>query len=413
MHGLSTEADKPAIEPVDDGGHRVEAQQSYTEFPAKRASGRLGPAMRVVHIIKHCGYGNGSVHMAVDLACVQAAAGHDVTFVSAGGTFEPLLAQCGVHSLNLPHDQRTPLSLVCTAWKLTRLAQRTCPDVLHAHMMSSALVGYVASKLSGVPLVTTVHNSFDRHSVLMRLGRKVVAVSQAERERLLCQGYESSQLVAVMNAPCNSLRERFMHDNRELTIKSPCIVAVNGLHRRKGVFDLIAACTEVFREFPDWSLYIAGEGPDSEALEEQTRSAGIADRVIFLGYLAAPRPLLEMADIFVLASYADPCSLVIGEARAAGCAIVATAVGGTPEMLEFGKAGRLVAPGMPKQLAEELRALMSDEGARNRLQSAALDGAEIFDVHRLVSDYDRVYQDARQLRQLPKKIPACNDSPSF
>jgi glycosyltransferase involved in cell wall biosynthesis len=183
------------------------------------------------------------------------------------------------------------------------------------------------------------------------------------------------------------------------------------LHRRKGVFDLIAACTEVFKEFPDWRLYIAGEGPDSEALEQQARAAGMSDRIIFLGLLASPRSLLEKAEIFVLASYADPCSLAIGEARAAGCAIVATAVGGTPEMLEFGKAGRLVAPGNPAQLAAELRTLMSDEHGRKEMRAAALEGSEIFDVYRLVEDYDIVYREAGKTAAESKQVLAGIDSP--
>ncbi len=354
-----------------------------------------GTPMRVVHVIKHCGYANGSVHMAVDLACVQAQAGYEVTFVSGGGTFVPLLEQNGVRHITLEHDQRKPLTLIGAAFKLTSLVRRTRPDVLHAHMMSSALVGYVASKLSGVPLVTTVHNSFDRHSILMRLGHKVVAVSGAEREHLIGQGYRRDQVVAIMNAPSNSPRDAFMENEREPKIQSPCIVAINALHRRKGVFDLITACTTLFRELPDWRLYIAGEGPDREALEEQARAAGISERVIFLGFLDKPGPLFKKADIFVLASYADPCSLAIGEARAAGCAIVATAVGGTPEMLEFGNAGRLISPGKPEQLAAELRLLMTDKDARKNLRRAALKGSKIFDVHRLVGDYHRVYQMAR------------------
>jgi glycosyltransferase involved in cell wall biosynthesis len=384
--------------------------QSRIESPAGRDIRPSGSPLRIVHIIKHCGRANGSVHMAVDLACVQARAGHDVIFVSSGGTFEPLLAQYGVCHINLPHDQKTPITLLRSAWKLTRMALRIRPDVLHAHMMSSALIGFLASKLSGVPLVTTVHNSFDRHSVLMRLGRKVVAVSEAERERLLSQGYGEDQLVAVMNAPSNSPREAFMRDDRELAIESPCIVAVNGLHRRKGVFDLIAACIEVFKEFPEWKLYIAGEGPDSESLEQQSKAAGISDRVIFLGLLVTPRPLLEKADIFVLASYADPCSLAVGEARAAGCAIIATAVGGTPEMLEFGRAGRLVPPGDPTRLAAELRGLMLDEGVRKELRAAALEGADIFDVCRLVGDYDHVYREARRSGPMPADISVGVDS---
>jgi glycosyltransferase involved in cell wall biosynthesis len=348
--------------------------------------------LRIIHIIKHCGYANGSVHVAVDLACEQASGGAKVTFVSGGGTFEPLLARHGVEHIRLPHEQSRPVSLLVAAWKLTRLARKIKPDVLHAHMMSSALIGYAASRLSGVPLVTTVHNSFDRHSVIMRLGDRVVAVSDAEREQLLRKGYKKDEVVAVMNAPNRSPREKFIVPEEPVTLVSPCILAANGLHRRKGVADLIVACQSVFAEIPDWKLYIAGEGPDREELEHQVQDAGLQDRVHFLGFRHSPRPLMEQSDIFVLASYADPCSLAIGEARSAGCAIVATAVGGTPQMLDYGAAGRLISPGQPEELAFELRRLMLDREARQDLRQSALRGSQVFDVERLLRDYEQVYR---------------------
>lgn len=361
------------------------------------ASG-TGSRMRVVHLIKHCGYANGSVHVAVDLACIQAQAGNEVTVISSGGTFVPLLQQYGVRHLALPHDQNRPLEVLRTAWTVARLVRRQRPHVLHAHMMSSAVVGWIASRYAGVPLVTTVHNSFDPHSVLMRLGDRIVAVSEAERKALLKKRFPESRLVAVLNAPDQSPREAFMDDGRTVPIENPCIVAANALHRRKGVFDLIEACARLFDQAPAWKLYVAGEGPDRAALEAQVHSLGLNGRVIFLGFLPSPRPLMKQADIFVLASYADPCSLAVGEARAAGCAIVGTAVGGTPEMLRFGKAGRLVEPGNVNQLTAALRSLMVDPMERARLRQAALDGASVFHVQRLLQDYAQVYQDAQSQR---------------
>lgn len=369
---------------------------------ALEATPRLDPANRplnhIVHLIKHCGYANGNVHVAVDLACVQASAGHTVTFISAGGTFVPLLEQYGVQHITLNHDQGKPLSLLRTMWTVARFARRHKPHVMNAHMMSSALVGWVASIVSGVPLVTTVHNSFDKHSSIMRLGRIVVAVSQAERESLLNKGYRGDHLVAIMNAPANSPRDAFMDDGKTVLLEGPAILAVNALHRRKGVFDLIDACSRIFPALPAWKLYIAGEGPDRQLLEQQAAAAGIADRVVFLGFVAAPAHLLKQADIVVLASYADPCSLVIGEARAAGCAIVATDVGGTREMLDYGRAGRLVPPGKPDTLATTLQSLMIDEHERRELQRASRQDADVFQVNRLVEDYARVYLQAQEGR---------------
>ena len=378
---------------------------------SRRPAQRPGSArMRVIHLIKHCGYANGSVHVAIDLACVQALAGDDVTVISSGGTFVPLLEQCGARHLTLPHEQNKPFDMLRAAWQVARLARRIRPHAIHAHMMSSAVVGWIAARFAGVPLVTTVHNSFDSHSVLMRLGDRVVAVSGAERRALLARGFPPAKVVAVLNAPDQSPREAFMDDGREVRLESPCIVAANALHRRKGVFDLIEACNRLFAEMPDWKLYIAGEGPDRPVLEEQVRALGLEARVTFLGFLPTPRPLFQQADIFVLASYADPCSLAVGEARAAGCAIVATAVGGTPEMLSFGQAGRLVEPGNVKQLTSTLRDLMVDPAARATLRQAALEGASIFHVQRLLSDYAQVYRDAQTQRRGPYAAPVEDES---
>ena len=86
------------------------------EREAERADGMAHrPSRHIVHLIKHCGYANGNVHVAVDLACVQARAGHQVTFISAGGTFVPLLEQYGVQHITLNHDQNNPFRS-CGPW---------------------------------------------------------------------------------------------------------------------------------------------------------------------------------------------------------------------------------------------------------------------------------------------------------
>jgi glycosyltransferase involved in cell wall biosynthesis len=349
---------------------------------------------RIIHLCKHCVDGNGHVHVAVDLACLQADAGCEVLFISGGGTYESMLMRNRVRHIRLEQDYKNPLSLLKTAWELIRVVRSFRPEVLHAHMMGSALVGYLVSLVSRVPLVTTVHNSFDAHSIIMRLGRRVVAVCEAEKETLVQRGFDARRMDVVLNAPVGSPRAQSRTNAVDPVLLSPCITTVCGLIRRKGVFDLLEACSTLFREMPEWRLYIAGDGPDRQSLEQQAIASGVGDNIIFMGAVPAPRVLFEQTDIFALCSYADPCSLVIGEARGAGCAIVATAVGGTPEMLEFGRAGRLVPPGQPAQLAAELRSLMTDSVARALLRKASSEGAEVFDVHRLLGDYDRVYQRA-------------------
>ena len=113
--------------------------------------------------------------------CAQAADGHRVHFASAGGRFVPLLERSGVRHVELEQSLRNPARTVRAAASLAALCRRERPDVLHAHMMSGAVLGRIAGTLLGIPLVTTVHNSFDRHAWLMRLGDRAVAVSRAER----------------------------------------------------------------------------------------------------------------------------------------------------------------------------------------------------------------------------------------
>ncbi|MBV1837829.1 glycosyltransferase family 4 protein [Acetobacter estunensis] len=372
------------------------------------------PRRTIVHLSKHCGRGNGNVHVAVDLACEQARAGHTVYFCSGEGTFVPLLEREGVHYRFFAQDQKKPAALLGSMVALTRLCRTASVDILHAHMMGGVVVGAVASRLANVPLVATVHNSFDRHSVLMRLGDRVVAVSEADRKALVERGFSPDRTRVVWNAPVASVRNAHSEEDVSRSVPKlshPNIVMICGLHARKGVFDVIEAATMLLPSMPEWTLYIAGEGPDRVYLEQRVMAAGLTDRIVFLGYVEHPEALYSQTDIFVLASYADPGSLTIGEARAAGCAIVATSVGGTPEMLEFGAAGCLIPPGRSDILARELGVIMRDPSRRETMRKAARRGAEIFDVKRLVPDYMRIYEEViRRPRIKTKHRTAASDT---
>src|ERR1700681_113504 len=104
--------------------------------------------------------------------------GHAVVYACAGGDYEELLASHGVNVERIDQSGRSLVSILQAIGQLVRLCKQHKPDVIHAHMMSSAVFGYVVSMMTSIPLMTTVHNSFDRHSILMRLGRIVVAVRQ-------------------------------------------------------------------------------------------------------------------------------------------------------------------------------------------------------------------------------------------
>lgn len=347
--------------------------------------------MRVMHVLKHSLRSNGHVHVAVDLACAQAAAGHEVTFAHGEGSYDELLRDHGVAIVTVP-DAGTPLGALRSERALLGIARRARPEVVHAHMMSSAVLAYPVSKALGAPLVTTMHNSFDGHSWLMRLGTVVVAVSQAERQRLIDRGFPARKVRCVLNGAVASPREALPDDPTVGPLARPSIVSLCGLHGRKAVSDSIAAFSKAHPSAPEWHLNIIGSGPDQGRLEALVKDLGLSDSVHFTGPSLTPWRLLEQADIFVSSSLDEPFGLSIAEARAAGCAVVATAVGGVPEVLEHGRAGQLVPPSAPEAMADVLQRLMTDSDELARWRAHARDNAEYFSVRRMAKDYDDVYR---------------------
>jgi len=124
-----------------------------------------------------------------------------------------------------------------------------------------------------------------------------------------------------------------------------------------------------------------------------SKSLGIEDNVHFLGYRNDPREYLFAADIFVLASHADPGPLVIAEARNAGCAIIATNVDGIPEMLDYGKAGILVEPRHPEMIAEAIEGLLGDASSLKKYSDLAKQNVSRFTISRVCQDMDQIYNE--------------------
>lgn len=345
--------------------------------------------LRILHVLNHTHRLNGNVHAAIDLACAQAALGHSVTVCSAAGDFDAPMAAHGVESVRIAQGRR-PLAAARTAIALARLLRERRIDVAHAHMVASALLVRPGCALARVPLVTTVHNAFQRSAVLMAVGTRVIAVSAAVGQSMARRGIPARRLRVVLNGTIGSARfARTDWTPERLT--SPSLLFLGGLHPRKGVGDLLEAFDRVHAANASTRLYLAGEGPFLDTYRSLVAGMACAPAVTFTGAVADPRPLLHGADIFVLPSHADPAPLVLSEAREAGCAIVASAVDGIPELLEHGRAGILVPPGDPAGLAAALLPLVNDPAERARWRARSQIDLARMAVTRVAQDTLAVY----------------------
>lgn len=330
--------------------------------------------MRIVHFLNHTRRANGHVEIAVDLACAQAAQGHDVAVMSGPGDFVQCLNDNGVTFAEIERTDGK-LGALSMATSLARFARTFNADIVNAHMVKAAVVARGVQVRRNYRLVTTVHNSFDRQSRLMAVGDRVIAVSEAVKREMEAKGIPARKLRTVRNGTIGGKRRPTAPaTTRELA--RPCIVTVCGLHPRKGVMDLINAFAIAAEAHPAAHLYVVGTGPQRAEIEQHVGTLHCRDRIHLLGYLKDPREVLAACDVFALASHADPCPLVICEARQMGCAIVATNVGGIPEMLRFGELGMLVPAREPRTLAAALSQMLGDAGLRERFASAARSNLE-------------------------------------
>lgn len=349
--------------------------------------------MRILHIANHIEeIGNGIVNVAVDLACLQAKLGHEVAIASAGGQYETLLSRYGVKHFQLDQT-RQPLNILKAAWYYRAIAKTFRPDIVHTHMMTGVLFAWVLRSGSDYGLVSTVHNEFQRSSVLMGLADRVIAVSQAVAQSMVRRGLPKDKIRIVANGTLGSPRNLCIKEYSPLSLQRPAITTVAGMYKRKGIAELIDAFIEIAPKFTDVHLYLIGDGPDRSEFEAKVRESEYCSRIHFEGFQKAPQRYMLSTDIFVLASHYESFGLVLTEAREAGCAIVASDVDGIPETLDNRQAGILVPAKDSHSLASALVELLSNPTSLNKWRHQAKQNLERFSMTRVNEETLFVYRE--------------------
>jgi glycosyltransferase involved in cell wall biosynthesis len=173
--------------------------------------------------------------------------------------------------------------------------------------------------------------------------------------------------------------------------RAPTVVCVAALRPEKGHDTLLAAFAEVLRAIPEARLVLVGDGPERGALEATIEAGGMTGSVELRGRVAEVWPHLADADVFVLASPAEALGIAIMEAMAAGLPVVATDVGGIPELVTPGVTGELFAVRDHGALAQQLIALLRSPERRAAMSAAAVEQAATMRMERSVAEYFELY----------------------
>lgn len=247
-------------------------------------------------------------------------------------------------------------------------------DIVHAHEVKSDLIAYLAAQVRPVPIVTTLHgwigNSFKQRlfakldKQIIRGFDRVIAVSRRIEEELLAAGVPGERLCMVHNA---IVVERYRRTGRRgilaevigRPIAGPVIASLGRLSPEKGHADLIDAMDRVIRCGQKVSLVLIGDGPERSKLVQQVNELGLQGMVHLPGYIQEPQRLFEEIDLMVLPSHTEGLPNAALEALLMEVPVLATRVGGTPEVITDGNTGRLVSPHSPEELAAGLLEFLS------------------------------------------------------
>jgi glycosyltransferase involved in cell wall biosynthesis len=379
-----------------------------SETPPGRAGGRR---LRVVHIVKSLNYG-GMERVLADIV-----GGLDQA------RFEPhvlALKYLGRFSEGLGRFAAMHVAPSMTRWSmfhpaaLTRYLGTLAPDVVHTH----SGVWYKASlaaRRAGVPLV--IHTEHGRHlpdplssRLVDRLASRrtdwVVAVSEAAAAALRSRVVSDPRRVLVI--PNGIVTGQFAKkgDRRrlrgELGLDEDHLVigSIGRLQPVKGYDVMLEALALLRRRWPDGHrvlLVLAGDGSQRTALEAQAARLGITDSVRLLGWRDDVHELHAGFDLFSLSSRSEGMSISLLEAMAAGLCPVVTDVGGNAEVLGPGLGELLTPPEDPSALALAWERVLADPACReDRARAAQQRATELFDVSRMVAQYERLYEGSRR-----------------
>jgi glycosyltransferase involved in cell wall biosynthesis len=292
--------------------------------------------------------------------------------------------------------------------RLAAVASAFGADVLHCHQYSAFVYGRIGAAIARTGLVFTEHGRLGDHApsrkrrlvnpILGRVsGGPIFSVSHHLRQHMIAEGFPAARVGVIHNGidpgpePTADARVR-ARQTLGLRADDLVIGTAARLDPVKDFTTLLTAFREVRDAVPAAKLVILGDGPERDHLTAARAALGLDADVTLAGHRADVRELLPGFDVFVNSSTSEGISLTILEGMAAALPVVATRVGGTPEIIEEGRTGALVRPRDPKELAGLLLALLGDPTARAVLgRRGRTRVLAHFTIERMVAEYVAQY----------------------
>lgn len=368
-------------------------------------SSREPKAIGTLHVVSTGGV-YGIENMLLNLLPELAAAGDSVAMLCLDGEGAALVAAARARGIRVAAvDCGRPITPLGWA-SLARYLLRHRPRRVHVHGYKATILAGTLSLVLRQCVIVTYHGltaslvalspSLRRYVIaegfILRRAAAVVAVSPQIRDELLGRGVAAARTRVVLNGVSAS-EEASPEESLRRGLATPELIAVGRLAREKNFDVLIRALPALRSAFPTLVLRIAGDGPLRTALAELSVRKGVVDSVQLLGFVADVRPLLARATCFVMPSQTEGMPMALLEAMSLGCPIVASRVGGIPEMVRDGREAILVPPGDQSALVQAVKHLLASASERERLGEGARRRYEAeFTARAMAREYIAIYR---------------------
>ena len=328
------------------------------------------------------------------------------------GVLEEMLGSHGIRTIRVRGLQRDVnfFKEFAALRELIALFKKERPDIIHINSSKAGFTGALAGRIARVPrIIFTAHGwAFNEsrsalvkkffkllHWATVFLSHSTIAVSERTADDMRSLPFLKNKFNIIYNgiAP-----REFAEKQTIRTLLAPSIYeavwigTVSELHRNKGLDFALMAFALLAPKYPHIAYVAIGEGEEKEKLEKLARDLGIAEKTHFLGRIPDAGSLIKAFDIFTLTSRTESLPYTVLEAGLAETAIVASRVGGIPEIIDNAKNGLVVEPGNVKEIKEALSDLIEHPAKREKLGKALKKTVEKkFSLEKMVSETVKVY----------------------
>lgn len=355
--------------------------------------------MKILQVIPYFCFG-GAETMCENLTYALSAMGHEVAVVSLYDDQTPIARRMEASGVRILYLDKKPGLDVSMVSKLIRIFKQEKPDVVHTHL---TVIKYaaVAAKLAGVKrCVHTVHNVAEEeaegrlqritNTFYFKFGWSVPVALSPEVRRTIVSFYGLPEEKVPMIYNGVDLGKCCPKDDYRLAEPAQ-LLHIGRFTEQKNHKGLLEGFGEILKAHPNCCLNLIGDGNLEEETKAYAESLGIREKVIFHGNQTNVYPFLREADIFLLPSKFEGMPMTIIEAMGTGLPVVASAVGGVPDMMTHGESGMLVSCD-PKAVANAVCTLLESEDLRQTLGTAAKEKSKQFSAQYMAKAYTEVYR---------------------